>query len=348
MEYQEVNTLNRKLTYLQERLLRIEGTDASMEFRLQEEINVIQRKLSKVYDLPYQENATPLRKKIEQLNIEEDIGILHLVNCNREKMKDSFWDAFDCCEEEDFQFYFISACGTQMPPSFSERMIYELIYEELEENDNAIHLSRQPDTGRVQLYDLPIGRNLKRCQREFKKFFSRHFRFKDMEVFDNFITTGLPKMEYEYVALVFEISEVKWKDYFVDYFQWLIQTFSSPHHDVPKFLFFFVIYIDDLHLEDAMMKSKQLIVNAIDTLCTKFEAATSLNSLLPVKLKDVNDWFRGLGERNPTKVHEVIDILAQGLKPKRQRLLKEKGLLNMDDIERVQELVYQVANQNKR
>lgn len=347
MEYNDLNTLNRKLAKLQERLDRIAGTDASMEFRLEEEIAEIQRKLSKAYDIPYQEGDTPLREKIKQLNIEEDIGILHLVNCNRESMKDCFWDAFDEKEEEDFQFYFISACGTQMPPSFSERMIYELIHEELEENDNAIYLNRHPETGRIQFFDLPIGRKLSRCQQEFKKFFSKHFRFKDNEIFDNFITTGLPKMEYEYVALVFEISEVKWKDYFVAYFQWLIDTFSTPHHDVPKFLFFFVVYIDDLHLTETLLESKTAIVNAIDSLCSNNSAATSLNPLPPVSLADLKEWFRDIGERNPSKVQEVIDTMAKGLKPELQQLLRDKELLNMANIERVQEIVYEEANRRK-
>lgn len=350
-----LQTIIHKLNSLKERLIRIKGTDISMEYRLQEEItemeeekNKIEQNLANTYNFHYNEGATQLRKKIEELSIDEDLGILHLVNCNRENMRDCFWKAFDEKEEEDFQFYFISACGTQMPPSFSERMIYELIYEELEENDKAIHLNRRPNTGRVQFFDLPIGRKLERCQQEFKKFFSRYFRFKETESFNNFIKIGLPKMDYEYVVLVFEISEVKWKDYFIDYFQWLINTFSNTPDEVPKFLFFFVIYINDLHLEDTILDSKREIVQAINNLCIHNNTATSLSPLPPVHLRDVQEWFRGLGQRNPTRVYEIIEVMRKGLQPEQQELFKDKKLLNMDNIERVQELVYQVANQIKR
>lgn len=170
----QLQTANRKLFSLKERLLRIQGTDATMEFRLEEEIaeietvqNALQKRLAEAYNFHHQEGATILRKKITALNIEKRLGILHLVNCNREGMKDRFWEAFDTKESFPFQFYFIHACPTQMPPSFSERMIYELIYEELEEEESAIYLSRKADSGRVRFATLPIT---ERCFSCFGKF----------------------------------------------------------------------------------------------------------------------------------------------------------------------------------
>jgi len=54
------------------------------------------------------------------------------------------------------------ACPTQMPPSFAERMIYELINEELEDSLEAIHFETVQESGRVAIRKLPMKRNLEK------------------------------------------------------------------------------------------------------------------------------------------------------------------------------------------
>lgn len=341
----------RKLDKLKQSYIVIKGTDASREFRMENEIvelesdiEALKKNLSAKYNLHSQEGATILEDKVRQLNIEEDLGIVHLVNCNREQMKDRFWDEFDKKEKEHFQFYFISACPTQMPHSFSERMIYELIIEELEDDDGAIHVRRHEDSSRIRFFDLPLGRKLERSQQEFKKFFGKYFQFKETETLDSFLKTGLPTMDYEYVTIVFEIIESKWKDFFADYLQWIIDSFSVTHDAVPKFLFFFVTTIEGLHDN---MAAKESMTNAYKDLVGKNPTAAHLSPLQPVKISDLKDWLRDVGERDPNHVQEIIDTLAKGLPPAQKELLKDKQLINMANIERLQKVVFKIADENK-
>jgi len=341
----------RKLDKLNLSYIRIKGTDASREFRveneiieLEDDIQKLKKSLSSKFNLHNEEGSTVLEKQIRGLNIDEELGVVHLVNCNREQMKDKFWDEFDENEKEHFQFYFISACPTQMPHSFSERMIYELIIEELEENDEAIHLRRHEHSSRVKFFDLPLGRKLERSQQEFKKFFGNYFQFKETETLDTFLKTGLPTMDYEYVAIVFEVMESKWKDFFADYFQWIIDSFSVTHDAVPKFLFFFVTTIEGLH-DNA--ESKTAMTSAYTKLVESNSTAAHLSPLQPVKLIDLRDWIRDVGVRNPEDIQGVIDTLAKGLSPAQQKMLKEKQIMNMANIERLQEVVFKIANEDR-
>jgi hypothetical protein len=112
------------------------AVDANAKFSIQETLNELAEDihktksiLSKLHQLPMGQSIGNLEALARNLNIdeEEDMGPLFLVNCDRKKMRNKFWNAFDDKEEESFQFYFISACPTQMPPSFAERMVYELL-----------------------------------------------------------------------------------------------------------------------------------------------------------------------------------------------------------------------------
>ena len=341
----------RKLDKLKESYILIKGTDASREFRVENEIaelendiEEIKKTLSSKYNFNSQEGSTILEDKIRKLNIEEELGIVHLVNCNREKMKDKFWNEFDEKEKEHFQFYFISACPTQMPHSFSERMIYELIIEELDEEDEAIHVRRNEDSARVKFFDLPVGRKLERSQQEFKKFFGKYFQFKETETLDTFLKTGLPTMDYEYVAIVFEVMESKWKDFYMEYFQWIINSFTVTHDAVPKFLFFFVTTVEGLHNK---VDTNNEMTEAYAQLIADNPTAAHLSPLQPVKVTDLKDWIRDIGIRNPEDIQDVIDTLAKGLSPDKKQMLKEKQMINMANIERLQELVVKIANEEK-
>jgi hypothetical protein len=357
--YEEINGLEkqlelsmRKLDKLKHTYILIKGTDASKEFKMENEIaelendiQEIKKTLSSKFNFHNQEGSTILEEKIRQLNIEDELGILHLVNCNRKTMIGKFWEEFDEKENEHFQFYFISACNTQMPHSFSERMIYEIIIEELEEEEEAIHVHRHTESSRIKIYDLPSGRKIERSQKEFIKFFGKYFKFKETEDFDTFLKTGIPNMEYEYVAIVFEVVETEWKDYYQEYFQWIIEKFTATHDAVPKFLFFFVTYLEGLHDNP---QSKAPITNVFSQIAENNLTATHLSPLQPVKLIDVKDWIRKIGERNPVKIQEVIDTLTKGLNPEKRKLLQDKQLLNMADMERLQELVYKIANEENK
>ena len=196
-------------------------SDPSIKFTLQNqiaekeaELASIKRKIQALYGLDTTQTSSVLSDKIERLDIDTEIGEIHLVNCNREKVRNRFWDAFDefLDQENPFQFYYLLACPSQQPTSFGERMIYELIDEELDGELSAISYVNRTDSSRVRIEDLPIGRNLRNSQKDFKKYFTRRFGIDTS--FEDYLQTGLPKLEkkYEYIVTVFDINASKWNN----------------------------------------------------------------------------------------------------------------------------------------
>ena len=288
-----------------------------------------------------------MRQKISELTIEEQIGLLHRVNVNREGMRDRFWDAFDDMEGLPFQFYFISACPTQMPPSFAERMIYELIHEELDDADDALFCLRRDADARVRILDLPLKRNLDKCQDKFRDFFAELFEFTKEEEFDHYLRTGLPKLDYEYVALTFELHERKWKPFLVDYLRWLMECFTDTPEEVPHFLFFFFIYIEGLHDPARRNPNKVILLDELQALADGHDSAVHLSPLTPVPEADLKAWMMELGERNSGRIEEVVELMVRGLKEDDQHLYETQKRFNMDDIERLQEIICDEAGKKR-
>ncbi|MCB0584720.1 MAG: hypothetical protein KDD06_05260 [Phaeodactylibacter sp.] len=349
---EELGLLIRKLHFFKEE--RNKAVDAGAKFSQDEEIARLEKQirdlkliLASANNIHSADKDSLLMDAARGLNIdeEEEFGLLHLVNVDRKEMRGKFWDAFDENEEkkQEFQYYFISACPSQMPPSFAERMVYELLLEELDGDSDSLHIVTYEDTGRLRIQDLPVGRNARKCRQRFKEYVQERFRFADTQSFDTFIETGVPKLPYDYVAVAFELHERHWEDFLPEYLQWMIDTFRCPHQDVPVFLFFFVIYIEKQHLGH-LSPAQQAIVDALKSLAQRNET-TLLTPLLPVEEGDLRAWLMDLGERNPNKVQQVMDVFLSGLREADRRLYEEKKLLNMKDIEELQAIVYRVANE---
>ncbi|MCB9266456.1 MAG: hypothetical protein H6558_15610 [Lewinellaceae bacterium] len=346
----QLQLLIQKLGKLREQHILIQGTDAAREFLLdnqivqaEQEAETIKQKLAARYNIYSQEGESLLAQKVAELNIEEELGAIHRVDCDRREMRRRFWKAFEEQLSLAYHYYFISACLTQMPPSFAERMIYELIHEELDDDEQGILCLRRDKDQRVQIQPLPLRRNLAKSQQEFRAFFARHFEFSGEQEFDTFLRTGLPRLPYRYVAMVFELHEGKWEDFLPEYFQWIIDAFSSPNKDVPSFVFFFVLYVDNLHREEKRTARQNQIVQALQAMETHNRSAVHLSPLQPVPVSDLQAWILDRGERNAGRIEELINLLARGLPPEDQEQYHLQQLLNMDDIERLQEIVYKKA-----
>lgn len=330
-------------------------SDANVKFTLEMqiaslegEISLLKQRIKTAYGLDVFSGSSHLEGKIRQLNISSNLGEIYLVNCDRERSKSFFWKAFDANldQQNNFQFYFVVACPTQQPNSFSERMIYEIIIEELDEEYKAIQYISQPNSRRVKIEDLPLGRNLRNCQKEFKKYFSRRFKLAEAETtFENYIKSGIPQLEYEFVTTVFDLNASKWNaELMNEYLNWIIATFKNPKVDMPKFVFFFAIFLKNAHLE-ILPNPEQMILEDINKIIAQNkERCTLLNRLLPVPLSLLEDWIRELGEQNQSKIDDLVRSIVNTLpKDKKKRFLDKKEL-DMTDIERFQELVYQIAN----
>lgn len=330
-------------------------SDANLKFtlemqiaNLEGEISQLKQRIQTAYGLDVFSGSSQLENKIRQLNIGSNLGEIYLVNCNRERSRSFFWNAFDTNQNHhhNFQFYFVVACPTQQPNSFSERMIYEIIIEELDEEFKAIQYISQPNSRRVKIEDLPLGRNLKNCQKEFKKYFSRRFKLAEAETsFEAYLKTGLPRLEYEFVATVFDLNASKWNPELMDqYLNWIISTFKNPKAEMPKFVFFFAIFLKNAHLESLSNREKSILEDISRIIAPNKERCTLLNRLLPVPLNLLEDWIREVGEQNQSKIDDLIRSIVNTLPEDKKRRFLDKKELDMTDIERFQELVYRIAN----
>jgi hypothetical protein len=347
--------LEKQLQLLIEKVNRLRAAlaveaDVSTKYKYEHDLAVaeaekreLSEKLSESYNIHSPKGRSLLGEKIRELDFDEQLGPLYLVNVNREQMKDRFWREFDERGKESFQFYFISACPTQMPASFSERMIYELIVEELEDKLEAIHCHPRENSARLKIHDLPLGRKLEYCQREFAKFLAEYFDLAEAGSLEQLVSQALSTLDYEYVALVFDLQEHKWKDFLPDYFKWIIRTFAGRRSDAPRFIFFFVLYLEELHSE-AEQPAKNAILQSLRDIVEQEPAAALLSPLGPVPVSDLRYWFQDVGEKNPAKVDQVLETLAKGLKGKDLEQYRRDNKLNMDDIEELQEIVLEAAN----
>ena len=336
--------LKRKQHKLQKALIL--NNDPSTELKLEEDLAQtetvlaeLEKELAKHFDFHTEAGKSQLRSKIAELKIDAPLGQIHLVNCDRRHQVAAFWDAFDDLPDAYFHHYFITSCATQMPPSFSERMVYELIIEELDDNDQAILFHRDHQTNRIKIHPLPhSSRNLEKSKHRFRQFFSTFFEFEDHVSFEEFLQTGIPRMKYQYVAMIFEFYQNEWKSFFPEYLNWIISSFQHSHDEVPTFLFFFVTYMEGLHMGTPSPQQLE-IVESLEALSQQHRLATHLSAMPPVPVSDLKSWLMKLGNRNPGKLDEIIETLAKGLKGADLEQFRQKQELNMDDVERLQELV---------
>lgn len=356
---EHLGDLEKNIKLLLEKINRLRGglilaVDEGVKFKLNHDLAAAERmydqllkERGKMLDFHTDMGASLLREKIKTLKINALFGEEQLVNCNRSKPKKRFWAAYDERSSQHFQYYFISACPTQMPPSFSEALIYELIREELDEEKGALYCHRHESNNRIRFYSLPIGHNLKKCQQQFQKFLARYFEWNIDFTLEDFLNSSLPKIPYDQVTICFSLSQSHWNDCFPDYFQWIMDTFSSIPENTPRFLFFFVLSLEGIHKEQRVEQFE--ILSCLNQLSQKNRWATHLSPLYPVPIQDLKDWFREeLEDYNDGRQMAVIETLTEGLKGEDRRQYQEEKTLNMDDIERLQELILEVVQEQNR
>ncbi len=319
---------------------------------IETEISSIRKKIEASYGIPVTDAKGLLEQRIKELNLEMNrhIGEYYLVNCDRKPPCKDFWEAFEVYtnQHNPFQFYFVVACPTQQPNSFAERMIYEVVIEELEEALDAISFVRHPITHRVKIENLPIGRNLAKSQKEFKKYFARRFHLTDAETaFEDYLHTGLPKLEYQYVSTVFEISANDWNEQLMrEYFQWIIDVFSKTPKEVPIFQFFFAIFLRDAHVEPLAATSQKIINSLKDIVTKNNHSCTFISQLTPVTTDLVEDWIRDLGEYNQANIDGLIKLLIQSLPEEKKAKFDKIKALDMSDIEQFQKAILKAIDKH--
>lgn len=315
--------------------------------QLDKEIDALRLQLKDAYGLEMLEESSILEGLVRQLTIDKDIGEIHLVNCDRDPVARDFWKAFDdfSGRSNHFQFYFVVACPTQQPSSFAERMIYEIVIEELEDEIGAMHYVHRADSRRVQIEDLPLGRNLANSQKDFKKYMSRRFALGETETsFEEYLRTGLPKLQYEYIATVFDLNAGRWdKDMMSEYLNWIMDTFADTPDHIPNFIFFFVIFLRNAHVQPLQGREKAIFEDIGGIVGKNLHRATLLSELVPVPAELLEDWIRDLGEHSQGRIEDVVKAVVAELSAEKQQKFQQDKLIDMTDIERFQTLIYKIA-----
>lgn len=288
------------------------------------------------------------RLKVDWKNV--PIHQLHLVNCNRttefRTLKRALRDRAK--EGQRFQFYFINACPMQRPQSFAERTILELLHNLDEEETEAMLVRRLPHTHRLKVEELPFDfMGLAASKKRLARYFAERFDFHErIEPVEDFLRACIGKIkEYRYVTFIFRIDANDWEPFFPEYLQWVMDTFSSICEDCPTCLFFFPVWVRNLH--DTPPQALREVVEAVAQLGeAKNIVSTVFSPLTPVPKNEVEDWFVEFGEPDASKVDELILLTLQREKSALARVDRflQLGEVDMYDVEALQEAVYEFAH----
>ncbi len=333
------------------RISLILKTDPAVIFELENEIRQleyrkteVEKMLADAYNLGTDSGKERLRGKIKNLKISEVMGRVHLVNCNRQTVRDRFEEGFDQRQKRGAinHYYFLSACPTQLPPSLGERMVYEMLGDLMDENPEGVFCKFEPKNhNRVLLEKLPVGYSLEESKDLFRKFCTGWFSWEKDVSFEKALTENrLPLSKFKYSILPFYLRKKEWRPFVPQYLQWIMEQLNQRTEGGPTVLFFNIFYHENLH-RNCDARSRE-IIDAIDKYCESNQAAGHFYPLEPVETDDLRYWFEDLGEMNRTRLEPVLKTLELGLEAEDLEQFRRRQKLNMDDVELVQELVFEM------
>jgi Effector-associated domain 11/inactive STAND len=334
---QQLSALNRDI---QEGI--ISKADETVEF------NRITKRISALLDTSQNNNiVNGLDRAIQALPIAKDaeLGFLQMVNCDRRGLMRKFNRIFEEKKQakQPFQFYFLSACPTEMPHSLASRIAYELKLDTSEEGDKPIDYVREGNESEsIKIQPLPFSDKGESASRNrFKSYFQERFKLSDGQMV-SFLETGVPKLLYSHVLTVFQITEDKWHDddgEVVAYLQWLVDTFQKAHPDLPTFIFLFVVEIKHLYDATKVKAAQNKVINDLEAFCQKNETAI-FRELMPLKDLDLEGWLKNnLGVNNPNDITPLLTAFNESLAPVDQLIMDGEPRFHMKDVQQVQEKV---------
>ncbi|MEM9929046.1 MAG: hypothetical protein AAF840_04470, partial [Bacteroidota bacterium] len=164
---------------------------------------------------------------------------------------------------------------------------------------------------------------------------------------EEYLRNGLPRSEYDAIALFFKLDADRWKtDVTLPYLEWMIQTLQQAHADVPRVLVFLKVNFAGAHLQTETL-AKNSAFTGIQHLVTQHPGVAHLLPFLPVNRQDVLRWFDDLGTRQTALLDELLQTFSRGLDPQDQRLYQDQQQFNMDDVEMLQWEVFKIVNKTK-
>lgn len=265
-----------------------------------------------------------------------EIGPIHRVNCDRKKSVNLFWDSFLLDEDlHDYQVYLISACDTQMPEQFTERLLLEYLIDEEPDYPNY-----RTQNKRLLIETLPLKRNLRKSQQAFEAYIAERFDLQGDRDIAAFLSGDVANYDFDFVLLAFQTLEEDWQDFIPDYYRWIIGQFRQLSRGGPKFLLTFVHYARHLHREDEATDHCREIVAAFNAIDGEEQLAKHLNRLASVPATDLMSWFQRVGVTNPNHRERLTEIVVESLSPEERQRYEANGTIDMADIDIAQEEIY--------
>lgn len=289
----------------------------------------------------------PLNELARELMVDFPLSPLFLVNCDRKKPSSFFWKAFRAYlnEHRHFQFYFLPSCPTQEPEDFAERIVYELLEKESENERQSVDFRRRAD-GRLCIEPLPASNvDTQECKKEFRKYFAGRFGLAHSEEsFESYLNTGLPKLPWNYVAMAFRTTAAEWdQEIMEEYLDWLIEKFRETGPNIPNFIFFFVVIVKKAHRPDKVRRDDLEALEGVESIVAAHTAqATLIAPLPPVPTDDLEYWVDRLGNVTTDQKNRLIRLIAEKLEqyPEEEEQFRDRRELNMERIKDYQEKVY--------
>ncbi|WP_020569756.1 hypothetical protein [Neolewinella persica] len=336
------------------RTSRIKASDPLMQFKLDKDLSELKEEMDALLkehpDLRFTSarasglesfpTAGKLRDYFSELEVNPttEIGRLHRVNCDRKKPVDTFWSSFLLDEEESehqYQVYLITACDTQMPHRFTDRLLRECISDEdlgvikcfLQDK----WLARRP---------LPIRKTFRKSQKAFESYIAEEFELKGDQDIRSFLAGEESNYEFDFVFLAFETMEEDWKDFIPKYYRWIIQQFQQLATGGPKFLLNFIHYAENVHHDSGVSSEVKERLNIFDALEEEFEIVKHINRLKPVPATDLEKWFKRVGVENLLNRQKLTEIVIEGLSPEHHARYNRDGTIDMTHIDLAQHEIY--------
>jgi hypothetical protein len=279
---------------------------------------------------------------IRQFNIKK-MNVINLVDCDRTKLTIDFWKPFYNLNAS--QFYFLPGCPNQHPDDFAERLIWEIIKTELEdeiEGAISLELEDKKTNGkpikRIKFWDIPPFNHNRQIKRAVKDYFKERFYLQDEDVLN---LHNLDKLISPYRYVVFTPRITEWTEFTSEFIKTLLDTFGELTSKKTTFIFFFVIESDEYHNIPNVE-----IENDINELLSNYQSCTSLiGSLNPVRINDIVLWFKQRGESDNIKLENLINLFKQ-----KNNVIEDDhnlNILRMSHVRELQKIAFEICHNSQ-
>jgi hypothetical protein len=297
-----------------------------------------------------------LTKDIQSLGIKR-LPKIALVNCDRKPPLDEYKAAFKRNRKLPYQFYFITACPTQQPGSFAERVIYEILSEVLDGDEEGIHYERDlfeyegRSIERVRIASLPYSEydSLEENKIRFRKHFAKRMQhFEDKAHFLEEIVahpTARPSIRFFSFLFKIDLDDWTWNQDLADYLDWLIQTFKTNRSTPPTYKFIFILSMRNAHIEKRPQVEKDLEILLNKHHTDLYQPCVRLDKFDPVKIEYLAQWFsKWTNDHHLPKIEKIVSNFSDKLRMENRFHDADKSI-DMADLEELLLAVYAASHQ---